>query len=166
MFKPIDYHTLNFDPFHKIGKDWLLISARKDGITNTMTASWGALGHLWNKDIAIVFIRPQRYTREFVDASDSFTLSFFDGYHKELSYLGTKSGKDENKIENVHFHLTDIDGQPAFEEAKEVWILKKLYVSKFEKDSFIFPDIYEKSYPNDDLHYIYIGEITGVYRNE
>ena len=76
MFKPIDYHTLNFDPFHKIGKDWLLISARKDGITNTMTASWGALGHLWNKDIAIVFIRPQRYTREFVDASDSFTLSF------------------------------------------------------------------------------------------
>lgn len=166
MFKPIDYHTLNFDPFHKIGKDWLLISARKDGITNTMTASWGALGHLWNKDIAIVFIRPQRYTREFVDTSDSFTLSFFDGYHKELSYLGTKSGKDENKIENVHFHLTDIDGQPAFEEAKEVWILKKLYVSKFEKDSFIFPDIYEKNYPNDDLHYIYIGEITGVYRNE
>lgn len=166
MFKLIDYHTLNFDPFHKIGKDWLLISARKDGITNTMTASWGALGHLWNKDIAIVFIRPQRYTREFVDASDSFTLSFFDGYHKELSYLGTKSGKDENKIENVHFHLTDIDGQPAFEEANEVWILKKLYVSKFEKDSFIFPDIYEKNYPNDDLHYIYIGEITGVYRNE
>ena len=166
MFKPIDYHTLNFDPFHKIGKDWLLISARKDGITNTMTASWGALGHLWNKDIAIVFIRPQRHTREFVDTSDSFTLSFFDGYHKELSYLGTKSGKDENKIENVHFHLTDIDGQPAFEEAKEVWILKKLYVSKFEKDSFIFPDIYEKNYPNDDLHYIYIGEITGVYRNE
>lgn len=166
MFKPIDYHTLNFDPFHKIGKDWLLISARKDGITNTMTASWGALGHLWNKDIAIVFIRPQRYTREFVDTSDSFTLSFFDGYHKELSYLGTKSGKDENKIENVHFHLTDIDGQPTFEEAKEVWILKKLYVSKFEKDSFIFPDIYEKNYPNDDLHYIYIGEITGVYRNE
>ena len=83
-----------------------------------------------------------------------------------MSYLGTKSGKDENKIENVHFHLTDIDGQPAFEEAKEVWILKKLYVSKFEKDSFIFPDIYEKNYPNDDLHYIYIGEITGVYRNE
>ena len=54
----------------------------------------------------------------------------------------------------------------TFEEAKEVWILKKLYVSKFEKDSFIFPDIYEKNYPNDDLHYIYIGEITGVYRNE
>ena len=66
MFEKIDIHSLNFNPFDKVGKDWLLISATKNGKTNTMTASWGTLGHLWNKDVAIIFIRPQRYTKEFV----------------------------------------------------------------------------------------------------
>ena len=78
MFEKIDIHSLNFNPFDKVGKDWLLISATKNGKTNTMTASWGTLGHLWNKDVAIIFIRPQRYTKEFVDESEMFTLSFFD----------------------------------------------------------------------------------------
>ena len=64
MFEKVDIHSLNFNPFDKIGKDWLLISATKSGKTNTMTASWGTLGHLWNKDVAIIFIRPQRYTKE------------------------------------------------------------------------------------------------------
>lgn len=66
MFEKVDIHSLSFNPFDKVGKDWLLISATKNGKTNTMTASWGTLGHLWNKDVAIIFIRPQRYTKEFV----------------------------------------------------------------------------------------------------
>ena len=154
MFEKVDIHSLNFNPFDKIGKDWLLISATKSGKTNTMTASWGTLGHLWNKDVAIIFIRPQRYTKEFVDESETFTLSFFDDKHKELSYLGTKSGKEM------------VDGNPTFEEAKEVFICKKLYVGKLEKEYFLLPEIYEKNYPLDDLHYVYIGEITDVYSNK
>lgn len=63
MFEKVDIHSLSFNPFDKVGKDWLLISATKNGKTNTMTASWGTLGHLWNKDVAIIFIRPQRYTK-------------------------------------------------------------------------------------------------------
>ena len=144
MFEKVDIHSLNFNPFDKIGKDRLLISATKSGKTNTMTASWGTLGHLWNKDVAIIFIRPQRYTKEFVDESETFTLSFFDDKHKELSYLGTKSGKDEDKISKVNFHIEMVDGNPTFEEAKEVFICKKLYVGKLEKEYFLLPKIYEK----------------------
>lgn len=166
MFEKVNIHELNFNPFDKIGKDWLLISAAKNGQTNTMTASWGALGHLWNKDVAIVFIRPQRYTKEFVDESDTFTLSFFDDKHEELGYLGHHSGKDENKISKVGFHVEMVDGQPTFQEAKEVFICKKLYVGKFEKERFLIPEIYDKNYPQDDLHYVYIGEITNVYTNK
>ena len=153
MFEKVDIRSLSFNPFDKIGKDWLLISATKNGKTNTMTASWGTLGHLWNKDVAIIFIRPQRYTKEFVDESDKFTLSS----------LGTKSGKDEDKISNVNFHVEMVDGSPTFKEAKEVFICKKLYVGKLEKEHFLLPEIYEKNYPLDDFHYVYIGEITDVY---
>ena len=81
-------------PFEKIGSQWMLISAEKDGKVNTMTASWGGVGVLWGKNVVTVYIRPQRYTKEFVDANDTFTLSFFDGnYMKELGYLGKVSGR-------------------------------------------------------------------------
>lgn len=166
MFKKVNIHELSFNPFDKIGKEWLLISAEKNGQTNTMTASWGALGHLWNKDVAIVFIRPQRYTKEFVDENDTFTLSFFNGKHEELGYLGHHSGKDEDKISKVNFHIEMVENQPTFQEAKQVFICKKLYVGKFEKDNFLIPEVYKKNYPLDDLHYVYIGEITSVYVNE
>lgn len=166
MFKETNISSLSFNPFDKIGKEWCLISATSQGKTNTMTASWGALGHLWNKDIAIIFIRPQRYTKEFIDASDTFSISFFEGHHTELSYLGTKSGRDENKIENVHFDVIDLKGTPTFKQAKEVFFCRKLYVDSLKKDSFLFKEIYDKNYPNDDLHIVYIGEIEKVYINE
>ena len=63
----------------RIGKDWMLISASDGTRTNTMTASWGCMGVLWNKPVAVCFIRPQRYTYEIVESTDRLTLSFFDG---------------------------------------------------------------------------------------
>ena len=78
QFHKISPEALGSDPFTKIGKDWMLISALKDGVVNTMTASWGGMGILWNKKVVFAFIRPQRYTKEFVDANDTFTLTFFD----------------------------------------------------------------------------------------
>ena len=93
-FKKIDINEIVLNPFKTIGKDWLLISASKEDKINTMTASWGGIGVIWNKNVVTVYIRPQRYTREFVDASDYFTLTFFEGYKKELGILGSKSGRD------------------------------------------------------------------------
>lgn len=85
-FKKVDVKTLEMKPFEKIGSEWMLISAAKDGKANTMTASWGGIGVLWGKNVATVYIRPQRHTKEFVDAGDTFTISFFGGEHmKELA---------------------------------------------------------------------------------
>ena len=80
-FKKVDVKTLEMKPFEKIGSEWMLISAAKDGKANTMTASWGGIGVLWGKNVATVYIRPQRHTKEFVDAGDTFTISFFGGEH-------------------------------------------------------------------------------------
>ena len=98
MFEKVDIHSLSFNPFDKVGKGWLLISATKNGKTNTMTASWGTLGHLWNKNVAIIFIRPQRYTKEFVDESETFTLSFFDDKHKEHAREFYEANEAQNQV--------------------------------------------------------------------
>lgn len=100
-FKKIDINEIVLNPFKTIGKDWLLISALKENKINTMTASWGGLELFGIKMSSSVYIRPQRYTREFVDASDYFTLTFFEGYKKELGILGSKSGRDGDKTKRL-----------------------------------------------------------------
>lgn len=163
----IDITKINEDPFTLISKDWLLITAKKnDGSINTMTASWGGVGVIWNKNVATIYIRPQRYTKEFVDESDYFTLTFFDGYKKELGVLGSVSGRKRNKIEEVGFTVMDIEGQPTFEEGKLVLVCKKLYRDSIKPECFIEEGIDEKVYPLKDYHDLYIGEIISVYKNE
>ena len=83
-----------------------------------MTASWGQLGHLWGKNVMTVYIRPQRYTKEFVDAGDYFTVTLFDGYKKELGVLGSKSGRDGDKIAEVSFDIEEVENQPTFKQGK------------------------------------------------
>lgn len=75
-FEKIDVTKANVNPFQRIGQDWMLISAKKEGKVNTMTASWGMMGVFWGKNVVTVGIRPQRFTKEFVDAGDTFTLTF------------------------------------------------------------------------------------------
>ena len=97
--KKIAVKDFQANPFDLIGKKWMLVTAEHEGVVNTMTASWGGLGHMWNKDVAYVVIRPQRYTKDLVDQEETFTLSFFGEEHrKALGYLGTVSGRDEDKI--------------------------------------------------------------------
>ena len=97
--KSIKPEELEKNVFHMIGKEWLLVTAEKEGKVNTMTASWGGLGVMWGKNVAYIVLRPQRYTKEFVDAGETFSLSVLDEeYRKTLSYLGTVSGRDEDKI--------------------------------------------------------------------
>ena len=112
-FKTIKPEELSENAFSTIGKDWMLITAEVDGKVNTMTASWGGLGVMWNKDVAYIFIRPQRYTKEFVDGSSHLSLSVLkEGFRKELTYLGTVSGRDEAKIEKAGLTICHEDGVP------------------------------------------------------
>ena len=161
--KEIKANEIKRNPFDMIGKDWMLISAEKDGKVNTMTASWGGVGFLWNKNIVYIFIRPQRYTKEFIDQSNTFSLSFFDEtYRKTLSYLGSVSGKDEDKIENAKLTVTHIEQTPAFAEANRTIICKKIYEQTLDSSHFIDESLDQVNYPNKDYHIMYIGEILKV----
>ena len=101
-FIEITPYDIKNNTFTCIGKDGCLITAKKDNNINTMTAAWGGFGVMWNKNVVYIAIRPQRYTKEFVDNSDYFSLTFFDKEYKDkLMYLGTVSGRDEDKISNI-----------------------------------------------------------------
>lgn len=162
-FTKISVNTLSLNPFETIGKDWFLITAQKDGNVNTMTASWGGLGILFGKPVAYIFIRPQRYTKEFIDANTHFSLSVLpDTYRKQLNYLGTVSGRDEDKIAHSGLHVQTESDVPYFEESKLVFLCKKLFAQEMKEASFIDPSLIEKFYPNKDFHTLYIAEIESI----
>ena len=127
-FKEITPEEYKGNVFNDIGKKWMLITAAKDGKVNTMTASWGNMGVMWGKDIVSVFIRQTRFTKEFVDNADCFSISFLDHekYAKELSYLGTVSGRDEDKINKANLHV-EFSGDVIDKEALEKWYSDKNY---------------------------------------
>ena len=108
-FQPMDLSYFNDNPFRLIGKDWMLITAEKDNDVNTMTASWGGMGVMWGKDIVLIAVRESRYTKEFIDGSSTFSLSFFNPddikIKEALAFLGTVSGRNENKIKKANMKI-------------------------------------------------------------
>ena len=154
---------LNENVFELIGKKWMLITAAKEGKSNTMTASWGGLGVMWGKKVAYVVIRPQRYTKEFIDVAESFSLSFLsEEFRKQLSYLGSVSGRDEDKITKSGLTLEYQEQVPYFSEGELVLICKKLFVQEFKDESFLDKSILDTWYKAGDNHYLYIAEIIDV----
>lgn len=143
-----------------IGDDWTLITAqKKDGSVNTMTASWGFMGVLWNKPVCAVFIRPQRYTLEFAEESERLTLTFFDEkYRGALKLCGTKSGRDTDKIADAHLTLAREGDAPYFEEADTVLICRKLYADDIKPEGFLDASI-AANYLKEDYHRVFICQI-------
>ena len=126
---------------------------------NTMTASWGGLGILWERKVATCYIRPTRYTFEFTERSPYFTLSFFDEKHrKKLTYCGTHSGRNTDKIREAGLTPVKEGGFVYFEEARLVLACRKLYYQDIGPERFLDPKI-ENMYPQKDYHRMYIGEI-------
>jgi flavin reductase (DIM6/NTAB) family NADH-FMN oxidoreductase RutF len=167
---------LNGSPVKRIGDEWALLSAgdtaKSGGNWNTMTVSWGGLGELWSQDVAFVFIRPQRYTREFVEANSIFTLSFFDkSSRKALAFCGDKSGRDIDKaagagLNPIVFDRTLLNGRAqgaiGFAEATEIIVCRKLYTHVFDPAKFLDPAIQKNCYPQSDYHTMYIAEVVGL----
>ncbi len=160
-FIELSPEKFNESPFKLVGQDWMLVTAAKAGAVNTMTAAWGGLGVMWTKNVSFVVIRPQRYTKEFIDGSDYFSLSFLDGsYKKQLSYLGTASGRDEDKISKSELTVAYDNGVPYFTQAGKVMICKKLYAQPYQREFFIATELDSKFYPDSDHHTMYISEIV------
>ncbi len=161
--------------FHILDDDWMLITAGNHSEIcspgafhvagresfNTMTASWGTVGILWNKPIAICFVRPQRYTYRFIDNSDIYTLCFFTEQERDiLDYCGTKSGRDTDKIKDTGLKPLFLDnGGIYYEQARLVLECKKLYSDRFREENFHIQQIINENYPTKDFHKFFIGEI-------
>lgn len=166
MLTKIDPKTIQDNVFSTIGSDWLLITAGTKERCNTMTASWGGLGVLWGRNVATVYIRPQRYTYEFVEQSDCFTISVFDeSWRDALNLCGTKSGRDVDKIKECGFTVVEGEGgAPYFEQARLVLVCRKLYWQDMDPDHFLDPEIDSRFYAQKDYHRIYVGEIVEAYK--
>jgi len=146
--------------FKLIGNDWMLITSGTKKSFNTMTASWGGLGVLWDKNICLCFIRPQRYTYKFMEKYKFFTFSFFpERYRSVLDFCGNNSGRDVDKIKATG--ITPAVGKTGaiyFKEAKLVIESKKIYFDDLNPGHFLEKEIFE-IYPEKGYHRMYIGEV-------
>ena len=159
-FLEVKAESINENTFKLIGSDWMLIAAEKDQKVNAMTASWGGLGVIWEKNVAYVVIRPQRFTKEFVDHADTFSLTFFDeGFKKQLGYMGAVSGRDEDKIAKSGLTVAHSGDTPYFSEAKLVLICRRLFAQGLKPEGFVDQDMIGKFYPDGDFHVLYVAEI-------
>ncbi len=148
--------------FELIGKDWMLLTAGDENKYNTMTASWGGLGVLWNKNVVFAFVRPQRFTFEFMKDSEYFSCSFFkEEYRNALAYCGKYSGRDVDKAKECNLTPAFLENAPYFEEADTVIVCKKLYVQQLNESSVIDESI-KANYSGDDYHHVFVGEIVKV----
>lgn len=159
--KEINASEISKNMIQMIKKDWMLVGAGEDKF-NMMTASWGMIGHLWNKDVMNVYIRPQRYTYEFMETNDTFSCSFFDdSYRDALKLCGSKSGRDIDKAEACGFTTNFIEHVPVFDQAVCTIICRKIAVYDIDPSQFIDASI-DKNYPLKDYHRVYTGEIIKV----
>ena len=170
--KEIPVAELTMNPMTLIGREWMLITAgNKDRGYNTMTASWGHLGSIWGHGggmpTSVVYVRPQRYTKEFMDREECYTLSFFsEDYKKQLGYLGSHSGRDGDKVAVAGLTPVFEGEYTTFAEAKLTLVCRKLYRGSLNAEGFVDASIVGEHYPKADFHDFYIGHIVKAFVQE
>ena len=166
--KEISYKELNINPVTIISDDWVeLVTGCSGDKINAMTLSWGAIGSLWGHKsgmaVVTIYVRPQRFSKILLDKNDYFTLCFFNGkYKKELGYLGTHSGRDEDKISHVGFNTITTENYSYIKEASMVMVCKKLYKQTMKEECFLDKSIVSEHYPKKDFHDLYIAKIEKI----
>ena len=146
--KKLEVKDLKDNFFEAIGKEWMLITAGTKEKFNTMTASWGGIGWLWNKPVAFVFVRPERYTYEFIEKSDYLTLSFLGEENKKIhAVCGSKSGRNTDKVKETGLKPVFTEGgNVVFEQARLSLECKKLYADGIKPECFLDKESLEKWY--------------------
>jgi flavin reductase (DIM6/NTAB) family NADH-FMN oxidoreductase RutF len=163
-FTTIQASEITDNVFKLLDKDWMLITAGHLEHYNTMTASWGHMGIMWNLPVAMAWVRPQRYTFEFTEQYSDFTLSFFSEEHrKALQFCGSRSGRDFDKAAETGLTPVATEaGNVFFQEARLVMECRKIYSDDLKKEQFILPEVAQKHYAKGDFHRFYMGEIMNV----
>lgn len=168
--KPIAIKDLSENFIETISKEWMLVTAGTPDSFNTMTANWGGVGYLWNKPVVFVFVRPERYTFEFTEKCDSFTLSFLGKENKDIHKIcGFKSGREVDKVKETGLKpIITEKGNVTFEQSRLTLECRKLYTSVLKEESFIDTAPFKQWYGgiHGNLHHVYVAEITDVWMKE
>ena len=162
-----DIREKEFKVFGMFKNQWALATAGTIYNFNTCTIGWGSLGTIWTRaagDIVTIYVNPERYTSEFLLANDYFTVSFFpEQYREDLQYLGTHSGRDEDKVARTKLTPVKAGESVSFKEAELTFVCKKIYTHQFDKDK-MDPEVYQAVYGYRDwvTHYEFIGKVVDV----
>lgn len=162
-FQPYPVESFEFDPFTQIGKEWAALTVTDGEKINAMTIAWGSVGVMWGKNVFCCFIRDSRYSKEILDKSETFSVTFFErSYKSALKYLGAVSGRDEDKIANARFNVNNNKDVPFIDEGNLVFICKKLSATPMTAEQFCDAGIDSQWYSKGDYHTMYIGEIMEI----
>ena len=150
---------MQYNPFTKFDQDWAIVTAGDEEDHNSMTISWGSMGTVWGKDVITIYIRPDRYTFNYLRENEFFTVSFYDQkYHESLNIMGNLSGRDHDKDIEADLTPISLDHGISYLEAKETFVCKKIYLSQMQYEDV--PDVAKKIYKNGiEPHYIIMGEV-------
>lgn len=150
------------NPFEKFYQQWALVTAGNIKSFNTMTVGWGAMGTLWSRPTVTVYIKPCRYTYKFLNENDYFTVSFYsEQYKSDLSILGSRSGRDTDKVALTSLTAVEVGRSVSFKEAECTIVLKKIYYQDLDINQI--PDaVIGKYYTEEAPHRMYIGEVVEI----
>lgn len=163
----MDLKKFNLAPLYAIDQEWALLTVGEKEKFNTMTISWGGLGTIWNKPVVTVYVKPIRYTYEFMENNEYFTISFYDKeYRKDLGILGSKSGRDMDKVSLTKLTPEFLDNATSFKEAKLTIVCKKIYfqdldINNINTDSVPQSEV-DRFYKTEPVHRMYMGEVVDI----
>ena len=165
-FEKIDVKQVPGNIFSMFDTGWALISAGDAHRWNTMAISWGQAGWLWSRPVVTAYVRKSRYTLGFTEERERFTISFFapGECREQLGVLGSKSGRDMDKMKESGLTPVALDGEPAFAEASAVLVCRKVYADWIDPEKFLDRSVFEKAYPQpEDVHRMYVAEVVSAY---
>ena len=162
MFKEISATSITDNLIKAISQEYMLITAGNKNKYNMMTASWGFCGEMWGADSLAVVIRPQRYTMEFIDKNDYFTVSFYGDKKDIHKVCGSKTGREVNKTKETGLTPVANEKYVYFKEARMVLVVKKQFVQQMNEENFLDKNVIDKWYPEKDYHNMIIGKIEKV----
>ena len=150
--------------FDEFGSGLVLVTAKNNDKYNTMTIAWGSLGTVWSRPICNVYVKKNRYTHEFMENAEYFTVSFFTSdYKNDLAILGSKSGRDGDKVALTSLTPIIENDYVYFKEARYTLVMKKLYAHDFDVNQ-IPEEIKDHYYSAEPEHTMYVGEVIDIKR--
>lgn len=163
----IDVKSLELNPYGRFQGQKALVGAGTMDKFNMMTIAWGGVGVIWRKPACTTYVRESRYTKEFMDANELFTVTFLkEGYEEVITRCGVKSGREIDKMHDSGLTPIPLDGTVGFEEADLILVCRKLYCAEMPKENFVYEQTLNDFYADGDYHTMYIGEIVAAYQGK